>query len=74
MLTILGKPTRKNGHFCDGVSRRSFLKIGGMALGGISLPDVLRAETENTSGSNHKAIINIYLPGGPYNFRRRWQA
>ena len=65
MLTILGKPTRKNGQFCDGVSRRSFLKIGGMALGGISLPDVLRAETESQSGSNHKAIINIYLPGGP---------
>ncbi|WP_339735362.1 DUF1501 domain-containing protein [uncultured Gimesia sp.] len=65
MLTILGKPTAKNGQFCDGVSRRSFLKIGGMALGGISLPGALQAETANKTGSNHKAIINIYLPGGP---------
>ncbi|MCR9233758.1 MAG: DUF1501 domain-containing protein [bacterium] len=65
MLTILGKPTAKNGTFCDGVSRRSFLKIGGMALGGISLPGALRAEAESQTGSNHKAIINIYLPGGP---------
>jgi len=65
MLTILGKPTAKTGQFCDGVSRRSFLKIGGMALGGVSLPGVLQAEAEKRSGSNHKAIINIYMPGGP---------
>ena len=35
MLTILGQ--RDRGPFCDGLSRRSFLKIGGMALGGLSL-------------------------------------
>ncbi len=40
MLTILGKP---DGRYCDGVSRRTFLKIGGLALGGLSLPQVLRA-------------------------------
>src|SRR5262249_27543599 len=51
--------------FCDGVSRRDFLTIGGMALGGIALPDVLRAESEAGTGRSHKAIINVYLPGGP---------
>ncbi|MBS0264560.1 MAG: DUF1501 domain-containing protein, partial [Planctomycetes bacterium] len=50
---------------CDGISRRNFLTIGGMALGGIALPQVLRAEAEAKSGTSHKAIINIYLPGGP---------
>src|ERR1700722_6880927 len=69
MLTILGKPSR-NGGFCDGVSRRDFLTIGGSLLGGLSLPQLLRAESdERTAGPNpssgHKAIINIYLPGGP---------
>ena len=65
MLSILGKKERKNGKFCDGVSRRNFLTIGGMALGGVALPQVLQAESQAGTGSNHKAIINIYLPGGP---------
>lgn len=63
MLTILGKP--QNG-FCDGVSRRSFLKIGGLALGGMSLPQILRAESAGgRRGNSQKAIIMIFLPGGP---------
>ena len=65
MLNILG---RKQQH-CDGVSRRHFLRIGGLALGGISLPQVLAAEA--SSGGpvgtklSHKAVIMIYLSGGP---------
>jgi hypothetical protein len=64
MLTILGKPQR----FCDGVSRRSFMKIGAFSFGAVnlSLADVLRAETNSPrSTSSHKAIINIFLGGGP---------
>ncbi|MCZ6792061.1 MAG: DUF1501 domain-containing protein [Planctomycetota bacterium] len=61
MLTILGQTTR----FCDGVSRRTFLKIGGLAMGGIALPDLLRAEQKAGLGRSHKSIIMIYLPGGP---------
>lgn len=65
MLTILGsRPSSRRG-FCDGISRRDFLTIGGMALGGISLADTLRADSKPSSGHTHKAIINIYLPGGP---------
>ncbi len=65
MLTILGENT---GKFCDGHSRRSFLKVGAMGLGGISLPQLLQAEAVNGSSSrgiNHKAVIMIMLPGGP---------
>ena len=47
------------------MSRRDFLTIGGMMLGGLSLPQLLRAEAQSGMGSSHKAIINIYLPGGP---------
>jgi hypothetical protein len=65
MLTIFGHSNRTGGSFCDGLSRRSFLKIGGMALGGISLPQVLAAEAQARTGRSHKAIINIYMPGGP---------
>src|SRR5258708_1901497 len=64
MLTIFGRKQR----FCDGVSRRSFLKIGAFAFGAyhLSLADVLRAETAaGQSHSSHKAVINIFLGGGP---------
>lgn len=65
MLTILGKTSQRSDRFCDGLSRRNFLTIGGLALGGLSLPQVLRAEESQPHGRSHKAIINIFLPGGP---------
>ena len=39
MLNILG--AERTG-YCDNVTRRDFLKIGGLALGGLSLPGLLR--------------------------------
>ncbi|MBT3889648.1 MAG: DUF1501 domain-containing protein, partial [Planctomycetaceae bacterium] len=64
MLTIYGQKPRRN-RFCDGHSRRDFLKIGGMAMGGLSLPQMFQADSSAATGSNHRAIINIYMPGGP---------
>ncbi len=61
MLTIPGRPYR----LCDGVSRRSFLQVGGLALGGLSLPQLLRAEDQAGVGRSHKAVIMIFLSGGP---------
>jgi hypothetical protein len=64
MLDFLGKSDTRRTH-CDGLSRRGFLRIGGMAAGGLSLPQLLALESQAGTGSSHKAIINIYLPGGP---------
>lgn len=64
MLTILGKAGQRDG-FCDGVSRRDFLKIGGMTMGGLSLPQLLAAESAAGIAPSHKAVINVFLPGGP---------
>src|ERR1041385_3525036 len=65
MLTIYGRGNR----FCDGVSRRSFLQIGGLGAlaGGLTLTDILRAEQAKptASTSRHKGVINIFLGGGP---------
>jgi hypothetical protein len=70
MLTILGG----SGRYCDGVSRRSFLAIGGFTfgIGGLSLANLLRAEAPSTSVGGrvgkdrcHKGLINIFLAGGP---------
>ena len=65
MLTIFGPSDRRSSRLCDQYSRRSFLTVGGMALGGVGLSNVLRAEAEAGAKSSHKAIINIYMPGGP---------
>ena len=65
MITISGRKHRSASRGCQGPSRRDFLTIGGMALGGICLTDTLRAEHEAATARSHKAIINIYLPGGP---------
>ncbi len=61
MLTIYGPKQR----FCDGVSRRNFLKIGALGLGGLSLSQLLQAEAKAGLGKSHKAVIMIFLPGGP---------
>ncbi len=62
MLKVSGRPHR----YCDGVSRRSFLQIGGligggMLGGGLALPDLLRAEER---GGGQKSVIMVYLSGG----------
>src|SRR5262245_35959065 len=51
--------------FCDGLTRRSFLKIGGLALGGLSLPELLRAEARSGVAASHRSVIMIFLSGGP---------
>ena len=55
--------------FCDGISRRNFLKVGTFSFGAasLSLADIYRAEAAQGGRSlaNHKAVINIFLGGGP---------
>jgi uncharacterized protein (DUF1501 family) len=59
MLTVYGSPTR----YCDGLSRRSFLKVGALGVGGLTLPDLMRAEAKSGKKS-HKSVIMVYLSGG----------
>jgi hypothetical protein len=63
MLSILGRATR----YCDGISRRSFLKIGalGIGAGSLNLGHILAAEKSAGTSLPHKAVINIFLGGGP---------
>src|SRR5262245_27363032 len=60
MLTIQGDRRR----LCDGLSRRQFFKVGALAVGGLTLADVLRCRAQS-GASRHKAIIMVYLNGGP---------
>ena len=63
MFSILGRKGRGE-KFCDGHSRRDFLTIGSLAMGGLALPDLLHADSQ-LGRHSHKAIINVFLPGGP---------
>jgi hypothetical protein len=54
-------PSRR---FCDGVSRRAFLQVGGLAVGGLTLADLLRADAATATPRKHRAVIMVYLSGG----------
>lgn len=61
MLTISGDKIR----LCDRLPRRDFLTIGSLAVGGLTLPRILRADAQAGIRLSHKAIIMVYLTGGP---------
>jgi len=63
MLTLFS--SARDTRFCDGLSRRNFIRIGALGLGGLALPQLLQAEQQARVGRSHKAVIMIYLPGGP---------
>jgi hypothetical protein len=58
---------------CDGLPRREWLRVGSLAMGGLTLPSLLRAEAaRNTRSTEHgagfgraKSVILIQLLGGP---------
>jgi hypothetical protein len=68
---VAGKDT------CDGISRRDLLRVGGLSLLGLSLPNILRLESQARANNNvapasggrgwgkAKSVILIYLQGGP---------
>ncbi len=64
MLTIWGK---QKSTFCDRITRRSFLQVGGLGLAGLTLSDLYRhqAQAADAEQAKRKAVIVVYLNGGP---------
>jgi hypothetical protein len=65
MFTLWGAAQK----FCDGLTRRNFLKVGAFGAG-LTLADMLRVKSAaavpgRSSPSRTKSAIMIYLPGGP---------
>ncbi|MFT7639173.1 MAG: hypothetical protein ACI9G1_000903, partial [Pirellulaceae bacterium] len=58
-------PSRSQSRFCDGVSRRDFLRIGALGVGGLTLPQLLAAEASAGITNSKKAVIMIYMAGAP---------
>src|SRR6266852_5396032 len=50
--------------YCDGINRRSFLKLGVSGMASLALPQVARAR-EHTGASKNTSVILIWLDGGP---------
>lgn len=63
MLTFF---SRRMNRTCDGVSRRAFLTAGGLAVGGLTLADLLQHRAAAADRSTRsKSVIMVYLNGGP---------
>jgi hypothetical protein len=65
MFTI---QTGRTGAYCDGVSRRSFLKLGVAGMASVGLADVLRARAESAAlgqPAKNTSVVLIWLDGGP---------
>jgi len=61
MLRIIGDRYR----LCDQLTRRDVLKVGALGLGGLTLPQLLRAEAAAGIRNSHKSIIMVYMVGAP---------
>jgi Protein of unknown function (DUF1501) len=60
MFTLLGSGQQ----FCDGLTRRSFLKVGAFGAG-LSFADLLRLRAATARKPAAKSAIMIFLNGGP---------
>ncbi len=47
---------------CDGVTRREFLRVGGLGLAGLSLPGLLRGQTGRGKA---RSCVQLFMWGGP---------
>jgi uncharacterized protein (DUF1501 family) len=65
MLTFTSR--QPSGKTCDGISRRNFLKMGSLCVGGLTLADLFRlqARGETARRKSSKAVIMVWLEGGP---------
>jgi hypothetical protein len=56
------------GHYCDGLSRRSFLQLGVAGMTSVGLPGILQAKSESAARggpSKNTSVILLWLDGGP---------
>ena len=67
MITIPGSAAR----FCDRISRRGFLQVGGLGAAGLALPELFRARAQASGRGaipgkgRAKSCILLFMGGGP---------
>jgi hypothetical protein len=61
MLRLCGPGAR----LCDGLTRRDFLRAGGLALAGLSLPALLQSRAGAAGRPQANSCIQLFMWGGP---------
>lgn len=61
MLNFFGPKRRCRGN----LSRRDVLRVGALALGGLTLPNLLRLRASTSESPRAKSVIMIWMRGGP---------
>jgi len=51
--------------YCDGIIRRSFLKLGVAGMASLGLPELLKARATASGASRKTSVILMWLGGGP---------
>ena len=46
------------------ISRRGFMQVGALALGGLTLPEILAAKEASGTGNSDTSVIMLYQHGG----------
>ena len=65
MLNLL---STRQGTTCDGASRRDFMRIGALGMGGLTLPGLLKARAAQTQAgkpTKSTSVVWLWLSGGP---------
>ncbi|MFO1044709.1 MAG: DUF1501 domain-containing protein [Planctomycetaceae bacterium] len=68
MFDILGSSIQTCDSKPSRVDRRNFLRVGGLAVGGLTLPNLLRGEAmakEAGTSAKRKSVILVWQAGGP---------
>ncbi len=60
MLTLFD-----SGHAREGYSRRDFLKIGALGIGGLTLADTMALRAKAEGHLRDKSVVMLFLQGGP---------
>ena len=60
MLTLFD-----SGHARGGFSRRDFLKIGALGIGGLTLADTMALRAKAEGHLRDKSVVMLFLQGGP---------
>jgi hypothetical protein len=61
MLHLYGHGAR----LCDGMTRREFLRVGGLGVTGLSLPALLQSRSAAAAPARAKSCIQLFMWGGP---------
>ncbi|MEI8381761.1 MAG: DUF1501 domain-containing protein [Planctomycetota bacterium] len=68
MFDILGSSIRTCDSESSRLDRRNFLRVGSLAVGGLTLPNLLRGEAlakEGGTSAKRKSVILVWQAGGP---------